>query len=726
MFSFTTRPTFIPFVLFSALPVGVLSGDVLTTSGYSTCLNDATIQVTALDATYNRNTRVVDFNVAGSSSQQQYVTATLDITAYGQNVYTKSFDPCQYNMTRLCPGKFAKIPSIAFNIPDLDGLAKLTLQANGTDVACVQSTVGNGKSLANMPAVRYAAAGVAGAALALSAVSAVGAAGHPGASTSSPSFGEVIGWFQGMALNGMMSVKYPQVYQGFTTNFGFSTGLVPWGSMQTTIDNFRKATGGNTTDNNYEYLKNNVTLVYDNGSNSSSSSTVKRAINTVLLWARDGSEVVVNGTAVDTGEDSTTNNSTTSTANDKTQKYVNGIQAYVEQLSIPSANTFMTVLLIWCCVVAAVIVCILLLKFILEAWSMFGNIPKSMESWRKRYWWRLAKAVTNLILLLYGSWTLYCVYQFTNGDSWAAILLAAVTFSLFTIVLAGFTWRIYSKAHAYRKMDGDTSRLYDDKETWLKYNLFYENYKQGCWWLFVPTIVYMFARGAVIAGANGHGLIQTGGQLIVEGVFLIVLLWYRPYQRKSGVWINIFIQVVRVLSVVCILVFVEELGISQTTKTITGVVLIVVQSVLTGVLAILIAVNALITCIRENPHRRQRKAREKAARDFDNLTPLDARNSLLMENMTQPGSDGTYKAPLVAAVPFSSDRKGRYDPVRPSSPETGSMDPPRFRDHDDEDDQQRLVSDAASMGHGHGRNLSRSPSHSREPRLPDLGFGRAY
>lgn len=86
-----------------------------------------------------------------------------------------------------------------------------------------------------------------------------------------------------------------------------------------------------------------------------------------------------------------------------------------------------------------------------------------------------------------------------------------------------------------------------------------------------------------------------------------LLLWARPFERKSGNVINIFIQVVRVLSVVCILVFVEELGIAQTTQTVTGLVLIVVQSVLTGVLAILIAVNAIILCCRENPHRKRRK-----------------------------------------------------------------------------------------------------------------------
>lgn len=110
---------------------------------------------------------------------------------------------------------------------------------------------------------------------------------------------------------------------------------------------------------------------------------------------------------------------------------------------------------------------------------------------------------------------------------------------------------------------------------------------------------------------------------------LLLLIWNRPYERKSGNVISIFIQVIRAFSVICILVFVEELGISQTTKTVTGVVLIAVQSALSGLLAILIAANAIITCVRENPHRRRRKDAEKMSQDMDDLTPLDARNSLL-------------------------------------------------------------------------------------------------
>lgn len=111
---------------------------------------------------------------------------------------------------------------------------------------------------------------------------------------------------------------------------------------------------------------------------------------------------------------------------------------------------------------------------------------------------------------------------------------------------------------------------------------------------------------------------------------LILLVWNRPYERRSGNVINIFIQIVRVLSVVCILVFVEELGIAQTTKTVTGVVLIAVQSVLTGLLAILIAVNAIIMCCKENPHRKRRK---EAGKFF---ITLHTTSFLITSRKTQP------------------------------------------------------------------------------------------
>ncbi|KAJ5653576.1 hypothetical protein N7490_000579 [Penicillium lividum] len=599
----------------------VLATDTLSTKGFDLCLTDSSIDITDLDITYTRSTRELVFELAGTSSEEQTITAELTVTAYGTQIYSESFKPCgdKVHVASLCPvpsGDFSaqgtitvpesyatEIPSIAFNIPDLDGQAKLVLtSSSGGELACVQSSLTNGKST-SLKAVSWASAGIAAGALAFSGVSAVSAVGaHPGASTSSPGFGDVMGWFHSMATNGMLSVSYPAVYTSFTKNFAWSTGLVTWDGLQESIDSFRKATGGNLTDNSVSYL----------GSISSTdSSSTKRSLDmmrrSVKLVARSDS-------------------------NDTSNSTVSGMKAFAEELMIPSANVFMTVLLIFAIVVGVVIVGILLFKVILELWALYGTFPQKLNSFRKDYWGIMARTITNMILILYSIWVMYCVYQLKNGDSWAAKLIAAVTLVVFTSILAFFAVRIFLMARKYKMMEGDTASLYDDKDTWRKYSLFYDNLKKDFWWLFVPVIIYSLVKGCIIAGAQGHGMAQSAGQLVCEVLLLGLVVWNRPYARKSTTGIQITIQIVRVLSVACVLVFVDELGLSQTTKTVTGIVLIVIQSLLTGLLAILIVVNAVIAMFRENVHEKRRKEAEKANRDLDDLTPLDARDSLLIDH----------------------------------------------------------------------------------------------
>ncbi|KAL2134884.1 hypothetical protein VTI74DRAFT_10519 [Chaetomium olivicolor] len=620
------------------LASGALGVDVLQTVGFSSCNSNASVSVQKVDIKYNNDNKTVSFDVAGTSNKIQNVTAVLNVTAYGQNIYSNSFDPCDQKtfVQQLCPvpaGSFSArgsqkipeeyanlVPAIAFQIPDIAAMATLQLHSreSGERVACIQSEVSNGKT-ASVPAVSYVAAGVAGAALVLGGVSAVGAAfaggsaaagggsAAGGVGTPSPSFTEVFGWFQGMAMNGMMSVNYPNVYRSFSKNFGFSTGLVPWTQMQVSIDNFRAATGGNLTENSVEFLR-NATLVFPDGSSQTAGHGLfQRAVHQFVQLAARQIETSVNTTVNENAQQ----NSPESTV----RVAVSGIQGYVQQLSIPSGNTFMTVLLIVAIVVAAIVVGILLVKVVLEFWALFGSFPKSLAGFRKHYWGSIARAITSLILLLYGIWVLYCVFQFTRGDSWAAKVLAGVTLFLFTAILAFFSWKIWSTARKLKRMNGDVAELYENKNIWVKYSLFYESYRKDYWWIFVPTILYMFVKGCVMAAADGHGMVQTVAQLIVEGVMLILLLWSRPYERRSSNVVNIAIQVVRVLSVVCILVFVEEFGIAQTTKTVTGMVLIAVQSALTGILAILIAWNAINACCKENPHRKRRKEMGKHLSD---------------------------------------------------------------------------------------------------------------
>lgn len=611
-------------VLLTLMATNVMAGQILKTSGFSDCGSNSAIKVDKVDISYNNENKTVSFDVAGSSSKEQNVTAVLNVTAYGNTVYSNSFNPCDKAtfVDRLCPvpvGNFAArgsqqipaqfanmVPGIAFQVPDISAHATLQLISldDGKRVACIQSDVSNGKTT-DIPAVSYVAVGVAGAALILTGVSAAsaalsggGAASAGGMGTISPSFGETMGWFQGMAMNSMLSVNYPPIYRSFAKNFAFSAGIIPWSGMQSSIDSFRSKTGGNLTQDNFSFLK-NATLVFPDGSTRSPNQGLfnfKRAVDTFVDLAARGIETTVNATDP-VGKDD----------ENSFQHKVKGIQAFAEQLLVPKSNIFMTALLIVAIIIATIAVGILLVKVILEAWALFGNFPESLKGFRKHYWGSIARTITSLILLLYGIWVLYCVFQFTNGDSTVAKVLAAVTLAIFTGILAFFAWKIWSVVHTLKKRDGAADAMYDDKTIWVKYSLFYESYKRQYWWLFVPAIVYMFAKGVAIAAGDGHGMGQTVAQMIIEGLMLCLLLWARPFERRSGNVINIVIQVVRVLSIACILVFVEEFGIKQTTQTVAGVVLIAVQATLTAVLAILIAWNGISACCKMNPHRKRRK-----------------------------------------------------------------------------------------------------------------------
>ncbi|OTB06439.1 hypothetical protein M426DRAFT_110791 [Hypoxylon sp. CI-4A] len=617
----------------TAFASGVLGDEYLSTNGFTNCDAGSSITVQTADITYNNANKVVTFNLAGTSSKQQNVTATLSVKAYGQDVYANSFNPCHTDtyIEQLCPvpaGSFGaqgtqpipaqyadSIPAIAFQVPDIAAEALLELKTldTDTDVGCIRSKVTNGRT-ATVAAVSYVAAGVAGAALLAGGAGAVGAAYSGGASAASsaggaghisPSFTEIFGVFQGFAMNGMMSAKMPDVYRSFSKNFAFSTGLIPWQQMQVSIDSFREKTGGNLTKSSFdEFLQ--------SSSSSSNSSIASRAVETLKLALRDA----------DTSLNVTATEDAVATSTESTfENIASGIALYSKELSVPQANTFMTVLLIVAIVIAVIVVGILLLKLILEVWSMFGSFPESLTGFRKHYWNSIARAVTSLILVLYSIWVLYCVFQFTHGDSWAAQTLAAISLGIFTGILAFFSWKIWSMAHKLKTSEGDTSALYEDKKIWVKYSLFYESYKKDYWWIFVPVIGYMFAKGCILAATDGKTMAQTVSLLLVEAAMLALLIWSKPFERKSGNVINIMIQVVRLLSLVCILLFVEEFGIAETTQTVAGVVLIALQSALAGILAILIAWNAIVACCKQNPHRKRRKELGKLKALEDSYLP---------------------------------------------------------------------------------------------------------
>lgn len=92
----------------AALATGAVANDTLSTSGFSNCDTDSSIQVNNVDIAYDKTSQEVTFDVSGTSSKQQKVMATLNVTAYGISVYSNTFNPCDNStyVEQLCPGTY--------------------------------------------------------------------------------------------------------------------------------------------------------------------------------------------------------------------------------------------------------------------------------------------------------------------------------------------------------------------------------------------------------------------------------------------------------------------------------------------------------------------------------------------------------------------------------------------------------------------------------------------
>lgn len=88
-----------------------LAADTLSTDGFDLCMTGSVIKVQDLDVSYTRSSNKLVFDVAGTNSKEQEVEASLTVTAYGKQIYTKSFEPCgtEVHVSKLCPGRWPSL-----------------------------------------------------------------------------------------------------------------------------------------------------------------------------------------------------------------------------------------------------------------------------------------------------------------------------------------------------------------------------------------------------------------------------------------------------------------------------------------------------------------------------------------------------------------------------------------------------------------------------------------
>ena len=259
-FSSLSKPAWLSLTTILSLAPVASPMRLIESESLNPCQANSSFTATLFNVIFTPDNNSLAFTILGVSSISGYVTAEIDVIAYGYTAVKQTLDPCSSHLEGLCPMNTGQIniqsnidipssvekdiPSITYGVPDLDGLVKVYIKNNVTGVseACVEAQLSNGKTV-DQKGVGWTTAVIAGLALLASAVtSGLGhsnTAAHVAANALS-----LFGFFQAQAIIGMTSVPLPPIVASWTQNFQWSLGIIRVGFLQSICIWYQRATGG--------------------------------------------------------------------------------------------------------------------------------------------------------------------------------------------------------------------------------------------------------------------------------------------------------------------------------------------------------------------------------------------------------------------------------------------------------------------------------------------------
>ncbi|TDL21730.1 hypothetical protein BD410DRAFT_723980 [Rickenella mellea] len=618
----------------AAAPLASCRDDTLFTSSVSYCSPPQSLLIQRLNIAYIAHNHSVSFNISAASVEPNInVSASVLLNVYGLPSVNLTINLCTLLHGALCPlptynftgadnialpastaqNVAARIPRIAYGIPDLESFAQLELVEEGTGVvkACVQATLANGWST-RQAGVEWATGGVALLAL-FSALyhtlpwkarATATAATYAKYIPSATRLLDLVSLFQSIALSALLNLNYPLVYRSFALNFAWSAFLFSCSSslhtlsssIQNTINTMRHKTGGRMPD----------------GSGGSSTDLVNRRLSPYNVPPAQGFvvpqsllEKVARLPVVDfgNGRGAPLMLSAASSASSVPGSVVEvmrrdvatvtpespnvlqaGVPVYVNSLGLGTANAFMSVL-IYALLFAAILLVAFgvgygVLAFISTRRRMEGEgggeTEKVREGRRGYKEWAKGWGV-RFGLIIYPPLITFAFYQWTLKDSWLSIVFAAGTALVVLVSLFYPSLRTLRVIRRHLKTtDASTSQQRPDTGV---FGVLHAQYRDARAYVFVAPLLSTLAKALAIAFVHASGPAQIGLFLLTDLVQLSVLLLTKPHHTRKADILAVFIAGVKVGMGAMMVAFVERLEVKAIPRVAVGIVMMVVWGI---------------------------------------------------------------------------------------------------------------------------------------------------
>ena len=365
-----------------------------------------------------------------------------------------------------------------------------------------------------------------------------------------------------------------------------------------------------------------------------------------------------------------------------------GFAGTLAEENIPASNAFMTAFL-WLIILAVLVVAsVIAVKWIVEGLSKFSLIrTERLAHFRANWLAYSGQAALRTCFIGFFMMMFLPLFQFTYKGSAGPTAIAALVFLIFFLGMLGVAGyacfyrlrfghyktvpdRIHIEkekglgplpwygagleSHRIEKAEqkvsvgsipcwrikyideaSERSEVHQDEDFIKKFGWLASRFRKTRWWFFALWLVYEFVRACFYGGAAGHPMTQVFGLLVVEIIGLIVIVTLRPFEgaRLNALMVYL-LGFSKVATVALSAAFDIHFNLPRITTTAIGIVIIVIQGILTIILLIAIilgAISGYMSVTRNNEDFRPRKWEgirqryyqhlEKAATDLPPLPP---------------------------------------------------------------------------------------------------------
>ena len=585
------------------------------------------------DIVFYPGNRTVYMDINAISSIDAKVGANVNVIAYGLNVLQKNVSLCDIDYTGLgnnplCPltsghinlnthlevgSSIAKqIPGVTYTVPDVDARVRVIFYDldSGDQLACVETTLSNGKSVQTKYA-GWPIAAISGLGVITSGVISVIGHSSTAAHIASNSMSLFV-YFQSLAIMAMMAVaRVPPIAAAWAQNFMWSVGIIKIGFVQDISNWYIQATGGTPTDIlGASYLSISVQKFakramewYERMDASDLHTLVKRA-NIILDSDNFGTSDNLDPDLYSTNEK----------ASDLSGKILvlRGIQRVAYLAKIEITDVFMTGICFLLFFGFVMVVCLMLFKAIIEILTRSKVMRAEKFSEYSHHWGAIIKgSLYRLLIIAFPQVSVLCIWELTTRDSAGAVVVAVFLLVITLVLLIQAAARVFLMGrNSVRNFKNPAYLLFGDVKFLNRFGFLYVQYRANCFWFIWVSLFYIFIKSLLVAVLQHHGKPQAVIIWAIELIHMVVLCWIRPFMDKRTNAFNIVISVFNFINALFFMFFSSVFGQPNVVSSVMAVVYFVLNAVFALFLLIFTIVTCLLAIFRKNPDARYQPMRD--------------------------------------------------------------------------------------------------------------------